>query len=124
MLAAFLISIYVSDAQTNSPILHRADYVEYRLDTRTNGLSHAWLVLRTEPQSKEWTVYTDVDGDSVFDAMVHVTAKDMKSYILVSNSWVQVNNTKSGFRVANQRWSKSGQRYVFRGHSWELQTAK
>jgi hypothetical protein len=111
-----------SGAETNNPIVRFSEYLDYQLDVGTNGLSWAWLVLRPRPQSEEWSVYTDIDGDSVFDAMVHVTATNMASYVLFSNTWVQVGNMKSKFTVGEERRSPTGRRFIFRGHTWEALT--
>jgi len=66
-------------------------------------------------------VYTDIDGDSVFDAMVQNRKDGMKFYILCSNTWIEVQGMMNGFGPGEVRRSVSDNRkYIFRGHAWEL----
>ncbi len=117
---------------------HHSRLMDYQLTTGPGGaLANAWVVLRAEPEKhrpaprgaqaasypdSRWTVYTDIDGDSVFDTMVKVGPKQDETYILYRNTWIEVANQKAKFTVGSVVRAKAdGPEYVFKGHAWELQ---
>ena len=116
---------------------HYGRLLTYQLTTAPNGtLANAWVVLRAEPEKtrpappggqaasypdSRWTVYTDIDGDSVFDAMVKVGPKQNETFILYRNTWIQVGDQMAMFTVGSVVRAKAdGNEYVFKGHAWEL----
>ena len=122
-----------SDATDKSQLL------TYALTTRPDRtLANAWVLLRAEPEKlrpappggqkasypdSRWTVYTDIDGDSVFDTMVKVGPKQDETYILYRNTWIQVGDQMAKFTAGSVVRAKAdGAEYVFKGHAWELQT--
>jgi hypothetical protein len=112
--------------------------LEYTLNSNADGtLANAWVLLRAEPYKSRpapagaqaasypesrWTVYTDIDGDSVFDAMVKVGPKGDETFILYHNTWIQVGNQMAKFTAGGVVRAKAdGANYVFKDHAWELQ---
>jgi hypothetical protein len=122
---------------------HDSRLLSYQLTTGPGGtLANAWLLLRAEPQKfrpgprvadprgaqaasypdSRWTVYTDIDGDSVFDSMVKVGPKETETYILYRNTWIEVGCSMATFTVGSVTRAKAdGTDYVFKGHAWEIQ---
>ncbi len=117
---------------------HNSRLMEYQLTSDPGGsLANAWVVLRAEPEKhrpaprgaqaasypdSRWTVYTDIDGDSVFDAMVKVGPKQHETYILYRNTWIEVGDQMAKFTVGSVARAKpNGTDYIFKGHAWELQ---
>ena len=117
---------------------HDGRLLWYRLTTGSGGtLANAWVLLRAEPEKhrpappggqagsypdSRWTVYTDIDGDSVFDTMVKVGPKQEETYILYGNTWIRVGDQKAKFTVGSVVRAKAdGTDYVFKGHGWEIQ---
>jgi hypothetical protein len=116
----------------------QSQLLTYKLTTDPSGtLAHAWVLLRAEPEKlrpaprggqaasypdSRWTVYTDIDGDSVFDTMVKVGPKQQETYFLYRNTWVQVGDQMAIFTIGSTARAKAdGAEYVFKRHAWELQ---
>ena len=104
--------------------------MDYDLNTTSDGqLSSFRLILRAKNQ--QWagnpnsqvlrpmfkqTIYWDIDGDTVFDAMT----KSGESYILYSNSWIRVENSMTGFNTNSMsRGVDTKTRYIFREGTWQ-----
>jgi hypothetical protein len=117
---------------------HHSRLMDYDLTTGPGGtLTNAWVLLRAEPEKtrpaprgaqaasypdSRWTVYTDIDGDSVFDTMVKVGPGQQETYILYRNTWIEVGNQMAKFIVGSVARAKAdGAEYIFKGHAWELQ---
>ena len=106
------------------------DYTMWRDDA--GKLEHLLFALRAEPAKwraappesqaeqlpdSRYTVYEDLDGDSVFDTMVKVGPDSMSSFILFENTWIQVGNSKvkwdidarfARLREVSSGWKPSG----------------
>jgi hypothetical protein len=117
---------------------HESRLLRYQLTTGPGGtLANAWVLLRAEPEKlrpaapgdqrasipdSRWTVYTDIDGDSVFDTMVKVGPNQEETYILYRNTWIEVGNSMARFTVGSVARANAGAaEYVFKGHAWEIQ---
>lgn len=108
--------------------------IDYTLHLDGEKLRKCSLVLRPEPQKwraappnsqhdqlpdSAYTMYEDLNGDSVFDTMVKVGPGAMSSYILLENHWVEVNNSmvKREGRVA--RSLADGREYILGENGWK-----
>jgi len=117
---------------------HDSPLLSYQLTTAPGGtLANAWVLLRAEPEKhrpaprgaqaasypdSRWTVYTDIDGDSVFDTMVKVGPQQEETYILYRNTWIEVGNQMAKFTDGSVTRAKAdAAEYVFKGHAWEIQ---
>jgi hypothetical protein len=97
-----------------------------------NQLGSFRMILRPEPQNQvapppgaatwrpvtRWTVYDDLNGDSVLDTMIQRGPELHSSFILVKNSWVEVGNLRAGWRLGSVRALKTKQTYVFENGGW------
>lgn len=109
--------------------------LDYTLSSDDDGeLNHLSLVVR--PESQKWraappnsqasrvadsnyTVYEDLDGDSVFDTMVKVGPGRMSSYILADKHWIEVGNSKAKWQHRNSvKAVDGGVEYFFAKGGW------
>ncbi|MFA6356593.1 MAG: hypothetical protein WCY23_05735 [Candidatus Omnitrophota bacterium] len=99
-----------------------SELIDYDIDVGAEGgLSSFRVVLRDRREQKfvgegkqgfhplfKQTVYWDMDGDTVFDAMSNAEG----SYILLNNYWIKVNNaidTKTRYAFKHSSWEKLAQ---------------
>jgi len=128
----------VTDSSEPTVVESHGRLLDYQLTVDPRGaLTRAWMLLRAEPEKtlpapaggqasslpgSRWTVYTDIDGDSVFDAMVKVGPNQQETCILYRNTWITVGNQMAKFTLGSTaRAEADGKQYVFKEHAWELQ---
>ncbi len=112
-----------------------SELVDYTLNRKDDGhLSYFSLTLRPEPArwkpapgggqqagplaQTKWTIYDDLDGDSVLDTMRKVGPKLTETYILCENTWVQVENSPE--KWGTKPTARSGDvKYFFQQGVWK-----
>lgn len=112
-----------------------SELVELSLDQDDyKKLQYFRLVLRAEPVQyrtalpggqiaaypvSNFTIYDDLNGDSVLDTMDQIRPDGTKSFILVENRWIQVTLTKEKWAYRKIVKSLSGDEFTFENGAWK-----
>jgi hypothetical protein len=106
-----------------------SELIDYDIDIGAEGgLSSFQVVLRDQGEQKligagkqglrpifKQTVYWDLDGNTVFDAMSNAGG----SYILFNNYWIKVNKAMTGFTLDTVAYAiDTKTKYIFEHSSW------